>query len=94
MRYVIERQYLLPIYQHLVIEADSVEDACRKAAGHDDWENAKEDGDSARATTIAAVKSVPAGLAEKDLEEIGLGEFLYGGDTTGIYAIPAPFADE
>jgi hypothetical protein len=40
------------------------------------------------------VKSVPGGLADADLERIGLAGFLYAGDTTGIHDIPAPFIDE
>ena len=57
--YVIERQYLLPIYQRLVVEADALEEACQKAVDHDDWEDSVEDGDSARPTTISAVKRIP-----------------------------------
>jgi hypothetical protein len=45
-KYVVERQYLL---ERLVIEADTVEEACEKAIDHDDWEDAVEDGDGARA---------------------------------------------
>jgi hypothetical protein len=36
-KYVVERQYLLPVYQRLVIEADTVEEACEKAVDHDDY---------------------------------------------------------
>jgi hypothetical protein len=43
-RYVIQREYLLPVYQYLVIEADSFEEACTEAVGPEhDWENAEED---------------------------------------------------
>ena len=44
-KYVIERQYLLPIYQRLMVEADTLEEACQKALNHDDWADAVEDGD-------------------------------------------------
>ena len=27
-KFVIERQYLVPMYQHVVVEADTLEDAC------------------------------------------------------------------
>jgi hypothetical protein len=58
-KYVIERQYLLPVYQRRVVEGDTVEEACEKAIDHDVWEDAVEDGDSARATSINAVKRIP-----------------------------------
>ena len=43
-RYVIERQYLLPVYEHLLIEAPNFETACREALdeiAHPWSENAK-----------------------------------------------------
>ena len=58
-KYVLERQYLLPIYQRLVVEADSLDEACDLAIEHDDWADAKEDNDNARGTTTVAVKRVP-----------------------------------
>jgi hypothetical protein len=89
MRYVIERQYLLPIYQHLIIEAGSAEEACRKAIEHDDWEDAKEDGDGARETTITALRPVPDGQ-----EPDNLGDFLYGDKPEeATRAVPAAFAE-
>jgi hypothetical protein len=89
MKYVIERQYLLPIYQHLVIEAGSAEEACRKAVEHDDWEDAKEDGDGARETTITALRPVPDGQ-----EPDNLGDFLYGDKPEeATRAVPAAFAE-
>ena len=45
-RYVIERQYLLPVYEHLLIEAPNFETACREALdkiAHPWSENAKDD---------------------------------------------------
>ena len=79
-KYVVERQYLLPVYQRLVIEADTVEEACEKAVDHDDWQSAEEDGDGSRGTTINAIKLVP----DCDLDQFALGEFLYEGDTSTI----------
>ena len=36
--FVIERQYLLPVYQHLVIEAPDLAAACKEAIeGEHDW---------------------------------------------------------
>ncbi len=93
MKYVIERQYLRPVYQRLVIEADSVEDACEKAIDHDDWEDAEEDGDGARATTISGVREMPDAIDETWL---GLGEYLWC-DEPGRPAraeIPSRFSEE
>ncbi len=87
MRYVIERQYLLPVFQHLVIAADSVEDACRQAVEHDDWDDAKQDGDSARATTITAIRPVPDDVADRDIDPSSI---LYGDDGHGAGSLPIP----
>jgi hypothetical protein len=73
MKYAIERQYLLPVYQHLVIEAETAEEACRKALEHDDWDGAAEDADGARETVITALRPIPE---EEEIED--LGGFLYG----------------
>jgi hypothetical protein len=80
-KYVVERQYLLPVYQRLVIEADTIEEACEKAIDHDHWQAAEEDGDGSRGTTISAIKFVPD---DRDLDQFGRGEFLYEGDTSTI----------
>jgi len=55
-RYIIERQYLLPVYQHLAIEAPDLDTACREALddGENDWENAQEDYESSRPATIVS----------------------------------------
>ena len=91
-KYVIERQYLLPVYQRLVIEADTVEEACEKAVDHDDWQSAEEDGDGSRGTTISAIKLVPD---DCDLDQIGLGEFLYEGDASTIEKdVPEAYREE
>jgi hypothetical protein len=56
-----ERQYLIPIYQHLVIEAETLDDACRIALGNHPtiaepfWDGAKEDFDSARPTAVTMI---------------------------------------
>jgi len=56
LRYVIERQYLLPVYQHLAVEAPDLESACRDALddGEHDWKDAQEDYESTRPTTIVS----------------------------------------
>ena len=35
-RYIIERRYLLPVYQHLALETPDLELACRKALDDDE----------------------------------------------------------
>jgi hypothetical protein len=55
-RYIVERQYLLPVFQHLALEAPDLESACPGAlddAKHD-WEGAQQDYESSRPTTIVA----------------------------------------
>lgn len=54
-RYAIERQYLLPVFHHLIVEAESLDAACRAAVDNDDWpEHAtKQDFDNSRPTTVA-----------------------------------------
>ena len=57
-RYIIERQYLLPVCQHLAVEAPDLESACREALddGEHDWEDAQEDYENSRPTTISAIE--------------------------------------
>lgn len=83
-KFVIERQYLLPVYQRLIIEAPSLESVLEAAIGNDhSWEDAEEDGDGALPTTITAAKIAPADR-EEELNKAcsrGLGTFLYENDT-------------
>ena len=65
-RFVIERQYLLPIYQRLIIDAPDITTACQKAVEDDDWESAEEDGDGSGATTINAAREIPEGTPRTD----------------------------
>ena len=61
-KFVIERQYLVPMYQHIVVEAENLEMACEMAVSDDiDWDTQEMDCDSARATTITEAKMVPDG---------------------------------
>jgi hypothetical protein len=61
-KYVIERQYLVPMYQHIVVEAENLEEACKRGISDDiDWDTQEMDCDSARATTITAAKIVLEG---------------------------------
>ena len=92
-KFVIERQYLVPMYQHIVVEAETLDEACKKGISDDiDWDTQEMDCDSARATTITAAKIVPEGyeadqahsliIASKDpkglpLDMFSLATFLY-----------------
>ena len=61
-KFVIERQYLVPMYQHIAVEAESLEEACKNGISDDiDWDTQEMDSDSARRTTITSVKLVPDG---------------------------------
>jgi hypothetical protein len=58
-KFVIERQYLLPMYQHIVVEAENLDEACKKGISDDvDWDTQEMDCDNARATTIAEAKVI------------------------------------
>ena len=92
-KFVIERQYLAPMYQHTVVEADNLEEACKKGISDDiDWDTQEMDCDSARGTTITGAKAIPAGyeadqahsliIASRDrrglpLDMLSLATFLY-----------------
>jgi hypothetical protein len=91
MKYAIERQYLLPIYQHLVIEAGSVEDACRQAVEHDDWQSAQEDCDGARPTTITAIRPVPDDIADGEIDASAI---LRGEGAGPSLPIPEQYVEE
>ena len=61
-KFVIERQYLVPMYQHIVVEAETFEEACTKGISDEmDWDTQEMDCDSARATTITEAKVIPDG---------------------------------
>src|ERR1700730_11131660 len=61
-KFVIERQYLVPMYQHIAVEAESLEEACKKGISDDiDWDTQEMDSDGARRTTITGAKPVPDG---------------------------------
>ena len=92
-KFVIERQYLVPMYQHIVVEAENLEEACVKAISDDiHWDTQEIDSDSARATTITEAKMVPDGyeadqthsliIASRDpkglpVDMLSLATFLY-----------------
>ena len=58
--FTVERQYLVPVYEHLTIEAETAEAACHAAVDEDahPWgHNVKTDYESSRATTISGLWS-------------------------------------
>jgi hypothetical protein len=81
------------MYQHIVVEAESLDEACTKAVSDDiDWDTQEMDCDSARATTITEAKVIPEGheadlvhsliIASRDpkglpLDMLSLASFLY-----------------
>lgn len=88
-RYVIERQYLVPVYEHIVVEAPDFEAACRRALDEVDepWGDSVEtDYESARPTTIERAVEVPGSV---DVEVNSLSHLLY---TAGLE--PLDIADE
>ena len=92
-KFVIERQYLVPMYQHIVVEAETLEEACTKGISDDiDWDTQEMDSDGARATTLTNAKVIPDGyeadetrsliIASRDpkglpLDMVSLATFLY-----------------
>jgi hypothetical protein len=62
-KYAIERQYLVPVYQHLFTEAPDLDAACQQALDHDDWDSSQTDYESSRETTIVCAVEIPCGEA-------------------------------
>jgi hypothetical protein len=106
-KFLIERQYLVPMYQHVVVEADTVEAACEMAVTDDiSWDDQEMDCDNARPTTLTAAKVIPddnevdpeqrALIAGTDALGISLASFLYENEaeTGPLLDIPAKFSDD
>ena len=90
----VERQYLVPMYHHIVIEAENLEEACEKGISDDiDWDTQEMDCDGARRTTLTVAKIVPEGYEADQtrgliiasgapdglpLDMLSLASFLYG----------------
>ncbi len=108
-KFVIERQYLVPMYQHIAVEA---EEACKKGISDDvDWDIQEMDSDGARRTTITSVKLVPDGYdvdpktelivaANKEdlsaLDMLSFATFLYENEaeTGPLLKMPEQFTDD
>jgi len=94
-RYVIERQFLVPMYEQIFVEASDLETACRQAL--DDYvqhwgDDAKFDWDSARSTTIAQAVEIPEHLlpelkSSEDAAQHDLSLVLYD---SGLDLLPIP----
>lgn len=95
-KFIVERRYLLPVYQRLIIEAPSLGAACEAATGNSyNWDTAENDGDGAAPTTITAAKIVPS-VREEELEFANyriLGSFLYENEAANgaLLTIPARY---
>jgi hypothetical protein len=108
-KFVIERQYLVPMYQHIVVEAENLDAACELAVSDDiDWDTQEMDSDNARKTTITSAKMIPedkfdantgVGVLFDRAERprgYGLAAFLYENETeTGpLLKITEQFTDD
>jgi hypothetical protein len=64
-RYVIERQYLVPLHEHIFVEAESLEEACRQALDEhaQPWGDDTElDFDNSRPVTVAQAVELADGV--------------------------------
>jgi hypothetical protein len=94
-RYVIERQYLVPLYEHVFIEAESLEEAFRQALNEhaQPWGDDTElDFDNSRPVTVAQAVELPDGFfpelqTSADADRYVLSEALY---SSGLALLPIP----
>lgn len=108
-KFVIERQYLVPMYQHIVVEAENLDEACKRGISDDiDWDTQEMDSDNARKTTITNAKLIPetkfnantgAGALFDRADRprgYGLAAFLYENEaeTGRLLEIPEQFTDD
>jgi hypothetical protein len=94
-RFVMERQYLVPVYEHILVEASSFEEACRNAVDdiEQPWgDDARTDYESARNTTIERAVELPEQV-RADVDEHSLSHFLYHA-ALGPLSIPVEFTDD
>ena len=99
-RYVIERQYLVPMFEHILVEAPSFDAACREAIDEfvQPWgDNVAPDFDNARAVTITEAVAIPENLfpelrSREDEDHHILSYTLYDAGLP-LLQIPAEFTD-
>jgi|SRR5579862_9404459 len=95
-RFIIERQYLVPAYEHILIEAPSFEEACRNAVDESEYpwgDDTRIDYESARGTTVERAVELPEQARAGEAGECSLSHFLYDAGL-GPLSIPREFADE
>lgn len=56
-KFTVQVEYLMPVYQHVQVEAKNIKEACEKALeiAADDWSRAEHDYDGSTATYITGV---------------------------------------
>jgi hypothetical protein len=99
-RYIIERQFLVPMFEHVFVEAPSLQEACRRAIDeHEEpWgDNSELDFDNSRPVTIAQAVELPDTLfpelqTSEDADHYVLNETLYGSGLE-LLQIPSKFAE-
>jgi hypothetical protein len=93
-KFVIEKQYLLPVYKHEIVEAPNLATACCRIIDADDWEGHQEDYDNARPTTIIKAVEVPDDYSPDYRGVVGspAAHALYGAGLADL-EIPAEFAE-
>jgi hypothetical protein len=70
-QFVVERQYLVPMYQHLVVAAETFDAACELAVSDDiAWDSQEMDCDNARATTLTAINAIPDGYEVDSVQHV------------------------
>jgi hypothetical protein len=100
-RYVIERQYLVPMFEHILVEAPSLDAACREAIDEftQPWgDDVKPDFDNAGAVTITQAVEIPENLfpelrSREDEDRHVLSHVIYDAGLD-LLQIPAEFADD
>jgi hypothetical protein len=100
-RYVIERQYLVPMFEHILVEAPSLDVACREAIDEfvQPWgDHVRPDFDNARAVTITQAVAIPESLfpelrSREDEDRHVLSHVLYDAGLN-LLQIPVEFGDE
>ena len=86
---IIERQYLVPVYEHVIVEAQDFETACRDALDEikQPWgDDTKTDYESSRPTTIERAVKAP-NWTDLDADEFSLSYLLYD---AGFDPLPIP----
>jgi hypothetical protein len=94
-RYVIERQYLVPLYEHIFIEAANLKEACRQALDEhaQPWGDETElDFDNARPVTVEQAVELPETVfpelrTSEDADRYALSQALY---SSGLDLLPIP----